>query len=78
MMIAQVCDLEAGSLSILLETHIYNNHIEQLQLQLSKTKIFTKMILNPSIKDIFKFEFDDFTLGYEPMPLLKGMWPYNN
>jgi thymidylate synthase len=43
MMIAQVCDLEAGEfIHTFGDAHIYNNHIEQLQLQLSRTKIFTK------------------------------------
>jgi thymidylate synthase len=75
MMIAQVCDLEAGEfIHTFGDAHIYNNHIEQLQLQLSREpKSLPKMILNPSIKDIFKFEFDDFTLeGYEPHALIKG------
>lgn len=75
MMIAQVCDLEAGEfIHTFGDAHIYNNHIEQLELQLSREpKSLPKMILNPSIKDIFKFDFDDFTLeGYEPHPLIKG------
>jgi len=75
MMIAQVCDLEAGEfIHTFGDAHIYNNHIEQLQLQLSREpKSLPKMILNPEIKDIFKFEFDDFTLeGYEPHALIKG------
>ena len=75
MMIAQVCDLEAGEfIHTFGDAHIYNNHIEQLQLQLSREpKSLPKMILNPSVKDIFKFEFDDFTLeGYDPHPLIKG------
>lgn len=74
-MIAQVCDLEAGEfIHTFGDAHIYNNHIEQLQLQLSREpKSLPKMILNPSVKDIFKFEFDDFTLeGYDPHPLIKG------
>jgi thymidylate synthase len=74
-MIAQVCDLEAGEfIHTFGDAHIYNNHIEQLQLQLSREpKSLPKMILNPAIKDLFKFEFDDFTLeGYEPHPLIKG------
>jgi thymidylate synthase len=75
MMIAQVCDLEAGEfIHTFGDAHIYNNHIKQLELQLSREpKSLPKMILNPSIKDIFKFDFDDFTLeGYEPHPLIKG------
>lgn len=75
MMIAQVCNLELGEfIHTFGDAHIYNNHIDQLQLQLSREpKSLPKMILNPSIKDIFKFEFDDFTLeGYEPHALIKG------
>ncbi|NGY38612.1 thymidylate synthase [Flavobacterium sp. XN-5] len=75
MMIAQVCDLEVGEfIHTFGDAHIYNNHIEQLQLQLSREpKSLPKMILNPDIKDIFKFEFDDFKLqGYEPHALIKG------
>jgi thymidylate synthase len=74
MMIAQVCDLEAGEFIHTFMTHIYNNHTEQLKLQLSREpKPLPKMILNPTIKDIFQFDFDDFTLeGYEPHPLIKG------
>lgn len=75
MMIAQVCDLEAGEfIHTFGDAHIYNNHIEQLELQLSREpKSLPKMILNPAVKDIFQFEFDDFTLeGYEPHALIKG------
>jgi thymidylate synthase len=72
MMIAQVCDLEAGDLSILL-MHIFTTIIRNNLLQLSREpKPLPKMILNPN-KDIFQFDFDDFTLeGYEPHPLIKG------
>jgi thymidylate synthase len=75
MMIAQVCGLEAGEfIHTFGDAHIYNNHIEQLQLQLSREpKSLPKIILNPDVKDIFKFEFADFTLeGYDPHPLIKG------
>lgn len=75
MMIAQVCDLEPGEfIHTFGDAHIYNNHFEQLELQLSREpKPLPKMILNPNIKDIFAFDFDDFTLeGYEPHPLIKG------
>jgi thymidylate synthase len=75
MMIAQVCDLEAGEfIHTFGDAHIYNNHMEQLELQLSREpKSLPKMILNPAVKDIFRFEFDDFTLeGYEPHALIKG------
>ena len=75
MMIAQVCDLEAGDfIHTFGDAHIYNNHFEQLELQLSRDiKPLPKMILNPNIKNIFNFTFDDFTLdGYEPHPGIKG------
>ena len=75
MMIAQVCDLEAGEfIHTFGDAHIYNNHFEQLELQLSREpKSLPKMILNPEIKNIFDFNFEDFTLeGYEPHPLIKG------
>jgi thymidylate synthase len=75
MMIAQVCNLEAGEfIHTFGDAHIYNNHFEQLELQLSREpKPLPKMILNPAIKDIFAFDFNDFTLeGYEPHPPIKG------
>jgi len=75
MMIAQVCGFEAGEfIHTFGDAHIYNNHFEQVELQLSRQpKPLPKMILNPAIKDIFDFTFDDFTLeGYEPHPLIKG------
>nr|WP_315165337.1 thymidylate synthase [uncultured Flavobacterium sp.] len=75
MMIAQVCDLEPGEfIHTFGDAHIYNNHFEQLELQLSREpKPLPKMILNPNVKDIFAFDFDDFTLeGYEPHALIKG------
>ncbi|MFV5699569.1 thymidylate synthase [Flavobacterium sp. ZT3R17] len=75
MMIAQVCELEIGEfIHTFGDAHIYNNHFEQLELQLSREpKPLPKMILNPAIKNIFDFDFDDFTLeGYEPHALIKG------
>ena len=75
MMIAQVCDLEVGEfIHTFGDAHIYNNHMEQLELQLSrKPKALPKMILNPAIKDIFEFTYDDFKLeGYEPHESIKG------
>lgn len=75
MMIAQVCDLQPGEfIHTFGDAHIYNNHFEQLELQLSREpKPLPKMILNPNIKDIFAFDYDDFTLeGYEPHALIKG------
>jgi thymidylate synthase len=75
MMIAQVCDLDVGEfIHTFGDAHIYNNHFEQLELQLTREpKSLPKMILNPDIKNIFDFDFDDFTLeGYEPHALIKG------
>jgi thymidylate synthase len=75
MMIAQVCDLKVGEfIHTFGDAHIYNNHFEQLELQLSrKPKSLPKMILNPAIKDIFEFTYDDFTLeNYEPHDSIKG------
>lgn len=75
MMIAQVCELEVGEfIHTFGDAHIYNNHFEQLELQLSREpKSLPKMILNPAIKNIFDFTFEDFTLeGYEPHALIKG------
>ncbi|MCK8142863.1 thymidylate synthase [Flavobacterium sp. I-SCBP12n] len=75
MMIAQVCDLQPGEfIHTFGDAHIYNNHFEQLELQLSREpKPLPKMILNPEIKNIFDFDFEDFTLeGYDPHPVIKG------
>ncbi len=75
MMMAQACGYEAGDfIHTFGDAHIYNNHIEQLELQLSRTpKTLPKMILNPEIKDIFDFKFEDFTLtDYHPDPHIKG------
>jgi thymidylate synthase len=76
MMVAQVCDLQVGEfIHTFGDAHIYNNHFEQLELQLSRElKPLPKMILNPNVKNIFDFTFDDFTLeGYEPHPHIKGV-----
>lgn len=75
MMIAQVCDLEYGEfIHTFGDAHIYNNHFEQLELQLSRDpKPLPKMILNPEIKNIFDFDYNDFTLvDYDPHPAIKG------
>ena len=76
MMMAQVCGLEAGEfIHTFGDAHIYNNHFEQLELQLSREpRPLPKMILNPEIKDIFDFKFEDFTLvDYNPHPHIKGV-----
>jgi thymidylate synthase len=75
MMIVQVCGFEPGDfIHTLGDAHIYNNHLEQVDLQLSRApKPLPKMHLNPKVTDIFSFEFDDFTLeGYDPHPHIKG------
>jgi len=75
MMIAQVCDLEYGEfIHTFGDAHIYNNHKEQIDLQLSRDpKPLPTMKMNPNIKDIFNFTFEDFELvGYEPHPLIRG------
>ena len=75
LMMAQVCDLEAGDfVHTFGDAHIYSNHKEQIELQLSRTpKSLPSMKLNPEVKDIFDFTFDDFELiNYDPHPLIKG------
>lgn len=76
MMIAQVCDLQVGEfIHTFGDAHIYNNHMEQLELQLSREcRPLPTMKLNTEIKNIFDFKFDDFTLeGYDPHPHIKGV-----
>ncbi|MGF1925464.1 MAG: thymidylate synthase [Bacteroidia bacterium] len=76
MMVAQVCELEYGDfVHTLGDAHLYNNHIEQAKLQLSRTpKSLPKMKINPEIKNIFEFKFEDFTLeDYDPHPHIKGI-----
>lgn len=75
-MMAQVCGFEAGDfIHTFGDAHIYNNHMEQLELQLSRVpRPLPKMILNPEVKDIFDFKFEDFTLvDYNPHPHIKGV-----
>ena len=75
MMIAQVCGLQYGDfVHSFGDVHLYNNHFEQVELQLSRdVKELPKMILNPEIKNIFDFKFEDFTLeGYDPHPGIRG------
>jgi len=76
MMMAQVCGYAPGDfVHTFGDTHIYSNHMEQVTLQLSRNpKPLPKMLLNPDIKDIFGFTFDDFTLtNYDPHPHIKGI-----
>ncbi|WP_439151610.1 thymidylate synthase [Winogradskyella sp.] len=75
MMVAQVCGYQPGDfIHTFGDAHIYNNHIDQLELQLSRDiRPLPKMVLNPEIKDIFDFKFEDFTLvDYNPHPHIKG------
>ncbi|MDP5044085.1 MAG: thymidylate synthase, partial [Leeuwenhoekiella sp.] len=75
MMIAQVCDYAPGDfVHTFGDAHIYNNHIEQLNLQLSREiRILPTMKINPEVKNIFDFKFEDFTLeNYNPHPHIKG------
>ena len=75
MMVAQVCDLQVGDfVHSFGDVHIYNNHFEQVKLQLSRTpKALPTMKINPEVKDIFEFTFDDFQLeNYDPYPGIKA------
>ena len=75
MMMAQVCGLEAGEfVHTLGDTHLYLNHLEQVDEQLSRTpRALPTMRLNPDVKSIFDFKYEDFTLeGYDPYPTIKA------
>lgn len=75
-MIAQVCDLELGDfVHTFGDAHIYTNHLDQINLQLTrKPHNLPKMKLNPEIKNIFEFKYEDFTLeDYEFHPAIKGV-----
>ena len=75
MMVAQVCDLQLGDfIHTLGDAHLYNNHLEQTELQLSRLpKPLPLMKINPEVKNIFEFKFDDFSLeNYDPHPHIKG------
>ena len=76
MMLAQVCGLKAKCfVHTLGDAHIYSNHFEQVNLQLSREpKKLPIMKINPDIKSIYDFKYEDFTLeGYDPHPLIKGV-----
>lgn len=75
MMMAQVCELEAGDfVHTFGDVHIYNNHIEQVKLQLSRQpRQLPTMRLNREVKDIFAFKYEDFTLeNYNPYDSIKA------
>ncbi|MBQ9465832.1 MAG: thymidylate synthase [Muribaculaceae bacterium] len=76
MMVAQVTGLEPGEfIHTLGDAHIYHNHMEQVALQLTREpRPLPVMRLNPSVKDLLEFDYDDFTLeGYDPHPTIKGV-----
>ena len=75
MMVAQVCDLKLGDfVHTLGDAHIYLNHMDQVNEQLERsTKPLPNMKINPLVKDIFNFKYDDFELvDYDPYPLIKA------
>ncbi len=75
LMMAQVCDLRPGDfVHTLGDTHLYLNHMEQVAEQLSRTpRKLPSMRLNPAVRSIFDFHYEDFTLeGYDPWPAIKA------
>ncbi len=75
MMMAQVCGLKPGEfIHTLGDAHLYSNHLEQARLQLQRTpRSLPRMLINPDVKDIFDFKYEDFTLeGYDPHPHIKA------
>lgn len=75
LMVAQVCDLKPGEfIHTFGDAHLYSNHIEQAQLQLSRDfRPLPQMKINPNVKDIFSFKFEDFELvNYDPHPHIKA------
>jgi len=76
LMIAQVCGLQPGEfIHTFGDAHIYNNHLEQIHLQLSRdVRPLPTMTLNPEVTDLFAFRYEDFTLeNYDPHPHIKGV-----
>jgi thymidylate synthase len=75
MMLAQVCDLEPGEfVHTFGDVHIYSNHVEQVKEQLGRVpRPFPTLKLNPAVKDIFSFKFEDISIeGYDPHPAIKA------
>jgi thymidylate synthase len=75
LMVAQVCNLEPGDfIHTLGDAHLYSNHIEQANLQLARDfRPLPKMKINPEVKDIFEFKYEDFELeNYDPHPHIKA------
>ncbi len=76
LMVAQVCGLQPGHfVHTFGDVHLYNNHIEQARLQLSRElRSLPVMMLNPEVKDLFAFQYEDFALsGYDPHPHIKAV-----
>jgi thymidylate synthase len=74
-MVAQVCDLKPGEfVHTFGDLHLYRNHLEQAREQLSRScRSLPRMKLNPAIKNIYDFKFEDFELvGYDPHPAIKA------
>jgi thymidylate synthase len=74
-MLAQVCDLKPGDfVHTLGDAHLYSNHLEQAKLQLTRDfRSLPQMKINPDVKDLFDFKFEDFELvNYDPHPHIKA------
>ena len=75
MMVAQVCNLQPGEfIHTLGDTHIYLNHLDQVNTQLQRNpRPLPRMTINPDVKDIFQFRYEDFKLeDYDSWPAIKG------
>jgi thymidylate synthase len=75
LMVAQVSDLKPGDfVHTFGDAHLYKNHLEQARLQLTREpRALPRMVINPKVKDLFRFEFEDFALeGYDPHPHIKA------
>ena len=75
LMIAQMCDLKVGEfIHSFGDVHLYTNHLEQVELQLSREiRPLPQLLINPEVKDLFAFRYEDFTLlNYDPHPAIKA------